>query len=241
MIKIHTIIFALLIGIFSCTSVENEKAPNKQEAHTHKKHDHGHNHANKHMHKNSVADLIKSFESKERAATQKPYEVIALFGEVEGLKILDIGSGSGYFTFRLAEKGAHVIAGDVSDEFHDFIRGQMKTNKQYQENIELRKLPYDGPALKDKEVDAAIIVNTYHHIENRVAYFQKVKQGLKDDGTLMVVDFMKKKFDVEVEGPPYEMRLSKDLVISELTKAGFNSFDVNETLLPFQYVIIAKK
>ena len=204
-------------------------------------HKHGDNHANKQMHKSSVKDLIKSFESEDRAKTQKPYEVIALFGDLSEKKILDIGSGSGYFTFRLAEKGAYVIAGDVNDQFLEYINTKIKENDIFSKKIETRKLPFDSPLLAKEEVDGVIIVNTYHHIEDRIAYFSKVKNGLNDDGMLMVVDFMKINFKEVIKGPSYKMRISSSIVIKELKKAGFNRVEVDKDILPYQYIIKAWK
>ncbi len=221
----------MIVGMTNC----------KNHDHNHNHDGHGHNHANQHMHNSNVADLIKSFDSDDRAATQKPYEVIALFGDLNGKKILDIGSGSGYFTFRLAEKGANVIAGDVNDEFLDHIDKKMKDNNLFSKRIETRKLPFDNPSLSNGEVDGAIIVNTYHHIDDRVAYFSKVSDGLTRDGMLMVVDFMKKKFDNKIQGPPYKMRIASTVVIEELKKAGFDRIEVNADLLPHQYIVMAWK
>ncbi len=228
--KIYIILAVLAIGLSGCKHKEHHHGEG-----------HGHNHANKHMHEHSVEDLIKSFESEERALTQKPYEVIAQFGDLKGKKILDIGSGSGYFTFRLAEKGAHVIAGDVSDEFHDYIKQRMTENTTYAKNIEIRKLPYDSPSLAASEVNGAIIVNTYHHIDHRVDYFAKVRDGLSDDGMLMVVDFKKIKFKEKVKGPPYKMRISAAVVTEELEKSGYSKVEVNQDLLPYQYIVKAWK
>ena len=250
--KRNLLIMLAAIVLASCTDSSNNQPKEEEHATEHKHQEdkehghhkegkHGHNHANKHMHQNDVKDLIQSFESEDRAATQKPYEVIALFGDLADKKILDIGSGSGYFTFKLAEKGANVIAGDVSDEFHDYIRQKMKENDISAEKIDIRKLPYDSPSLSPEEIDGAIIVNTYHHIEDRVAYFGKVKKGLTSDGMLMVVDFMKKKFKEGVDGPPFEMRLPSSVVITELEKAGFGKIEVDDTLLPYQYIVKAWK
>lgn len=237
--RVNLILIFFAIGILSCNN--NSKKDHQEHKQTEKTEEHGHNHANRRMHKRPIEDLIKSFESEDRALTQKPYEVIALFGDLEDKKILDIGAGSGYFTFRLAEKGAHVIAGDVNDEFLKHIKNKMKENELFSKNIEIRKLPYDSPLLAEEEVDNVIIVNTYHHIENRVDYFNQVKKGLKKDGMLMVVDFMKKKFKEEVKGPSYEMRISSTKVIEELKKAGFKRFETNNDLLPFQYILKAWK
>ena len=104
-------------------------------------------------------------------------------------------------------------------------------------NIELRKIPYDSPDLEANEVDMVLIVNTYHHIENRSDYFSKVKQGIKTDGELVVIDFFKKEIPV---GPPSNHKIDLETVKKELTEAGYTQLDVNVELLPYQFIIRAK-
>ena len=194
-----------------------------------------HGSANEYMHQSSVKHLIERFESPERDAYQKPTSVLNYLGDIQGLTIMDIGAGSGYFSVKLAEKGATVIAADVEDEFLEFIRDRI--DKYNLENIETRKIPYHSPNLKEKEVDMALIVNTYHHIENRPEYFQSVKKGTKDNGELIVIDFFKTEAPV---GPPLQHKISIDMVVDELKKVGYTSFIINVDLLPYQYVIKAK-
>lgn len=196
------------------------------------------NEVNKHMHKTSVNELIKRFESPERDIYQQPEKVLDFIGNVKGLKILDIGAGSGYFSVKLAKKGAFVIAGDVDDEFLDYIKKRIVKEQIDSTLIELRKLPFTSPALKNKEVDKVLIVNTYHHIENRVAYFSKVLNGLKDNGELIVIDFFKKELPI---GPKSDHKFSKEEVVTELKQAGFTRFDINDELLEMQYIVRASK
>lgn len=101
-------------------------------------------------------------------------------------------------------------------------------------------LEIDGPALKDKEADIVFIANTYHHIENRVDYFEKVKRGLKTNGEPVVLDYFKAEFTEEIQAPAMGMRASADEVVFELKRAGFSSFEVEVNLLPYQYIIKAK-
>jgi cyclopropane fatty-acyl-phospholipid synthase-like methyltransferase len=190
--------------------------------------------ANDYMHRSSTEDLINRFESPERDEYQKPEKVLAYLGDIKGKKIMDIGAGSGYFSIKLAEKGAHVIAADVSDEFQTALKQRIEDNKL--ENIELRKIPYDSPDLADNEVDMVLIVNTYHHIENRVDYFKKVKKGIKPDGELVIIDYFKKELPV---GPPVNHKIDLETVKSELEKAGYK-LDVNVDLLPYQFIVRAK-
>lgn len=191
--------------------------------------------ANEHMHQTSTEELIKRFESPERDAYQQPEKVFKYLGELSGKKVMDIGAGSGYFSVKLAEKGAKVIAADVNQEFLDYIKKRIEKNAL--KNIELRKIPYDNPNLTEKEVDMVLVVNTYHHIENRIEYFAKVKKGTQLKGELVIIDFFKT--DIPV-GPPKEHKVSVDEVIAELKKAGYTNLQVNVDLLPYQYIIRAK-
>ena len=102
------LLFAML---FSC----NEKSQHEHGEHHNQGHDH--NRSNEHMNRRSFEDLVANFESEDRAAWQKPGSVIALLGDLQGKTVLDIGSGTGYFSFRLADKGARVVAADVDKRF----------------------------------------------------------------------------------------------------------------------------
>ncbi len=189
--------------------------------------------ANEYMHQVPVEELVERFESPERDAYQKPERVLEFLGDIEGKTIMDIGAGSGYFSIKLARKGALVIAADVNDEFQAFLKDRI--TKEQLQNITTRKIPYDSPGLEVGEVDMVLIVNTYHHIENRPDYFAKVKTGIKENGKLVVIDF----FDADIPVGPKHHKISIDTVISELKKAGYTQFEVNVTLLPYQYIIEA--
>jgi len=229
---------------------EHQTKVNQHDHHEHEQHNHEnkHNHnldthqngneVNQHMHDTPVSELIKRFESPERDEYQQPAKVLDYIGDINGQTILDIGAGSGYFSFRMAERGAHVIAGDVNDEFLDYMEKRKKETPLTTGKLDIRKLPFDHPTIKDKEADKAIIVNTYHHIENRVEYFNHVYEGLKADGELIVIDFFKKELPI---GPGVDHKFSEEEVIKELKSAGFTQFEVESKLLEMQYIIRAKK
>ncbi|PIF46288.1 methyltransferase family protein [Chryseobacterium sp. 52] len=199
----------------------------------------GHSHTqNAFSDKDAVTKMAKNFESAERDAMQQPYKVIQYLGNIKGKKIMDIGAATGYFSVKLAANGADVIAADVSEELQAYLKNRMEKEKI--RNMELRKVPYDSPLLKDKEVDIVFIANTYHHIDNRTEYFAKVKKGLKPDGKLVILDFFKAEFTDKIQAPPMGMRVSVDEVVFELRKAGFTSFEVEVKLLPYQYIIKVK-
>jgi len=190
--------------------------------------------ANYHMYKSSFEELVEKFENPERDQWQKPDLVIEKLGDIKGKKIADIGAGTGYFSRRLAQKGASVLALDIDEQFLNFIN----THSSDSLTIVTRKIPFNSPQLDSAEVDAVIVVDTYHHIENRYDYFRDVWRGMKAGGQLMVVDFKKKKTP---HGPPTEMRVEGFDVMRELQKAGFIKVVIDTKTLDYQYIIMAKK
>ena len=222
-----------LVLIMSCSEHKKHDGEHKNDHNQNEKHK-THS-ANEYMHQRPTEELIKQFESPERDAYQQPKKVLDYLGAIENKKIMDIGAGSGYFSVKLAGKGAKVIAADVSDEFQNALRKRIEENNI--KNIELRKIPYDSPDLSNEEVDMVLVVNTYHHIEKRSAYFSKVKEGTKPEGELIIIDFFKTEVPV---GPPADHKISIDEVIAELKKAGYTNFEINVNLLPYQYIIKAK-
>ncbi|OJJ19415.1 hypothetical protein BKI52_21640 [marine bacterium AO1-C] len=249
---IPLLLLALFLGFAQCNSPKKEDNTNdssktnmtdSSQTSNHSKEHKGsghqdHNEANKHMHKRSFEDLVKSFESEDRAKWQKPDEVIKKLGDLKDKTVMDIGSGTGYFSFKLAAQGAKVIAADVNDKFQDYITQRKEKEKLNDEQLVTRKVPYDAPNLQVEEADHVIIVDTYHHVENRIDYFKKVLAGLKPGGKLLVVDFKKEETP---HGPPQKMRLTAEEVKKELTEAGFTNIVIDTELLPYQYTVLAGK
>lgn len=232
-ILIYTIVLG--VAMVSCKGNESEKE-SIQEVQPQVIND-DHNAANEHMHSTDFETLVKNFESKERDAYQEPDKVLRYLGDLKGKTIIDIGAGTGYFSFRFVEKGANVIAADVNDQFQEYIEEKRDSLKISPEKLKLRMVKYDDPLLEENEVDMVVIVNTYHHIEDRVDYFSRLKRGIKPGGELVVIDFVKKEIPM---GPPVKMKMSPEEVSSELAQAGFASFDVNDSLLKYQYILRAK-
>ena len=194
------------------------------------------NAANEHMHKTDFAELAARFEDPSRAEWQKPDKVIATLGPLAGKTVADIGTGTGYFAFPIAKKAAKVIAIDIDQRFLDFIEHKKETQKT-SANIEARLTVPDSAGLKPLEADIVLIVDTYHHIENRVEYFKKLKSALRQGGMLVIVDFKKEETPV---GPPVEMRIAEEQVQSELKAAGYSILSDDKDTLPYQFIIKAQ-
>jgi len=194
------------------------------------------NAANQHMHKTDFRELVARFEEPSRAEWQKPEQIIATFGSLEGKTVADIGTGTGYFAFPVAKRAAKVIAIDIDQRFLDYIEHKKETQKTGA-NIETRLTVPNSSGLKPLEADLVLIVDTFHHIENRVEYLKKLKAAFRKGGALVIIDFKKEETPL---GPPIEIRLAEEQVESELKAAGYTIVSADRDTLPYQYLIKAE-
>ena len=190
-----------------------------------------------HMHRHKTSELIARFEEPGRAEWQKPDAVVARLGDLRGKSVADIGAGSGYFTFRVAATAKRVIAIDIDAEMLAHIDAR-KAGEAGGERVETRATTPEDPGLKPGEADVVLIVNTYHHIADRVNYLKRLRTGLADGGRLVVVDFHKKELPM---GPPVRFKLTPEEVVQEFRDAGFSTVSVDQELLPYQYIVEAGK
>ena len=82
-------------------------------------------------------------------------------------------------------------------------------------------------------VDCILIVNTYHHIANRMGYFDRLRASLKPGGKLAIIDYRKD----SPQGPPIEFRLEPAVIESELAKAGYKQV-ARHDFLPRQEFLV---
>ena len=229
---------ALIVLILFSFAFQGQESASKEHKQEHSNIE-GQRDANRHMHKADFETLVKHFEDPERETWQKPELVIKKISVLAGgtLKektIADIGAGSGYFTFRLARAAKKVIAIDIDERFLNYIRSK---NDSLKLPIETRLVPEDDPELTFGEADIVLSVNTYHHINKRRAYFEKVRNALKPDGVLIIIDFKKENMPV---GPPLKMKVTAQTAKEELKQAGFNSSEIDQESLAYQYIITVK-
>lgn len=173
------------------------------------------------------------FEDSTRDEWQLPDEVIESLDIGKEDVIADIGSATGYFPVRFARTASsgHVYGIDIEPNQVDYLNARAKRDKL--PNLESVLGEANDPKIPEK-VDLVFICNTYHHILHRGDYFENLKQYLKPNGRLAIVDFRKGELPV---GPQEEMKLSKETVIEELTAAGYRQLS-NSAKLPYQYVLV---
>jgi SAM-dependent methyltransferase len=184
-------------------------------------------------HSFSDADAwAKRFEDPARDAWQKPDEVLKLLALRDDAVVADIGAATGYFPVRVARvvpKG-HVYGVDVEQAMVDYLAARAEREKL--ENLTAVKATFDDAKLP-AGVDLVMMVNTYHHIEDRAAYFSRVLKAVKPGGRLVIIDFTKS----STMGPPASAKLEPEQVTRELAEAGW-TFVAAHDVLPEQFFLV---
>ena len=131
-----------------------------------------------------------AYEGVSRDQWQQPERVIAALQIEPGDHIADLGAGGGYFTFKLAKAvgpAGKVYAVDIDREMVDLIATKSQTEAVH--NVETIVAHVDDPMLPKTGVDLIFTSNTYHHIDNRVAYIAKLRRYLRPGGRIAVIDY----------------------------------------------------
>jgi SAM-dependent methyltransferase len=163
--------------------------------------------------------------------------VINIFGDLKDKVVADIGTGTGFFAFRLVPKCKKVLALDIDPRFINFIdSARTKLAPALQARLVPRLVEANDPQLAASEVDNVLIVNTYMYITNRIAYLNTLKKGMKKGGKILIVDYKEKMIP---EGPKVELKLPMSVVEKELLQAGFQKITTDDTSLAYQYIITA--
>ncbi len=182
-----------------------------------------------------VEKWVKIFDDPERAEWQKPAEVVAALDLKPGQHVADLGAGTGYFSRFLAEAvGPHgrVYAIDTEPEMVEHLEKRAARERTPQVKAVLARA--DDPELPEEGIDLVLVVDTYHHLDDRVRYLERLARGLRPAGGVAIIDFQKRELPV---GPPPEHKLAREIVIEEFEEAGYRLREEPD-LLPYQYFLI---
>lgn len=173
----------------------------------------------------------KVFDDPARDAWQKPGELMKALDIAPGSTVADLGAGTGYLVQHLA--GAvgpqgRVLALEVEPNLVKHMEERFADRPQ----VQVRQIAFEDAGLEPASVDKLVLVDVYHHIQDREAYFGKLRPALRPDGELVVVDFVMG--DIPV-GPPPGHRIPAEQVVRELAQAGFAEAATHD-VLPYQFV-----
>ena len=174
----------------------------------------------------------KVFDDPKRDAWQKPHEVIRALALKPDAVVADIGSGTGYFAVRFAHmvpKG-RVYGVDTEPDMVKHLAERAK--REGLGNITAVTAAPGDPRLPEK-ADLIILVDVFHHVENRERYFRKLRDSLKAGGRIAIIDF---RMD-SPQGPPKAARIAPEQVKAEFKQAGY-VLDREHGFLPNQYFLV---
>lgn len=191
----------------------------------------GHHGTGMHHRFENAAQWAVRFDDPARDDWQKPNEVLAALALLPDSKVADLGAGTGYFAVRAAKlvpKGT-VYAVDLEPDMVAHINERARTSGI--SNVK-GVLASAASANLPEAVDVVLVVDTYHHIHDRTAYFKALSERLLPGGTVAIVDYRLG----QPMGPPEAHRLSDAQVKSEMLAAGY-TLRAEHTFLPNQYFL----
>jgi ubiquinone/menaquinone biosynthesis C-methylase UbiE len=209
-------------------------APSSQESHAHHRF-------------TDTERYVKMWEDPARGEWQKPDEVVSALELSRGDTVADIGAGSGYFSFRIARAVAappsltsvaadgKVFAVDIEPGMIDYLK--KRAIKEKAPNVVAVLADRDDARLAPGSIDLAFICDTWHHIDDRVAYLRRLSAALKPGALIAVVDYQKRPLPL---GPPLEAKIDRADVVKEFQKAGFELVR-EHSFLPYQYFLVFGK
>ncbi|MBX7115574.1 MAG: methyltransferase domain-containing protein [Myxococcaceae bacterium] len=193
-------------------------------------HHHGTNGHSAHERFDDAEKWAKKFEDPERDAWQKPDQVIAALDLWPQAKVADIGAATGYFPVRIAKVVTQgtVYGVDIEPTMTDYLAARAK-RENLPQLVAVLGEP-ENPKIPEP-VDVVVVVDTYHHIENRTGYFRQLTRLLKPGGQVAIIDF---KPDSPM-GP--EKKLDAAVITNEMEAAGYRLAKSHD-FLPQQYFMV---
>lgn len=174
----------------------------------------------------------------ERQREEQPGRAIDLLGLKPGMTVADVGAGSGYFVERIAPRIAPglVYANDIQPQMLELLRGNMEraglTNYRTVLGTE------SDPRLPAGQLDLILLVDVYHEFSQPQAMLAGLRQALKPNGRLVLLEYKKEDPAVPIR-PEHKMSVAE--VKAELEPEGFRLEQAISDKLPRQHLLIFVK
>ena len=170
---------------------------------------------------------------------QQPDRVVADLNLRDGDVVADVGCGHGYFVPRLAKAvgGGTVYAEEISDKAIRGLKQRIEKDPALA-NVKVVKGEAEHTALPDAALDAALVVNVYHHVpeKHRAGLTADVVRALKPGGAVFLIDW---RVDAKVKWDK-DCRIPRNDFIAMMTKAGL-TLDAEFHYLPHQVFLRFRK
>ena len=147
-------------------------------------------------------------ERTERERQERTDLLIAGLRLSEDFVVADIGAGTGYFTFPVAQRvpRGKVFAVDIQPEM--LARLARRKGLENVANVETVLGEEDDPKLPDNEIDLAFIVDAYHEFSHPWEMKRSLMRALKPGGRIVLVEYRAEDPDVLIK-PHHKMSESQ--------------------------------
>lgn len=151
--------------------------------------------------------------------------------------VVDVGSGSGYYSFRLAKlvPQGKVIGVDIQPEMVAFLA--QKAQQTGVANVESHLGKVDKVQLPEATVDAAILVDAYHEFSHPNEMMQSIVHALRPGGRIYLLEYRAEDPAVPIK-PLHKMTEAQS--VKEMTAVGLRHVKT-ETFLPWQHFMVFEK
>jgi ubiquinone/menaquinone biosynthesis C-methylase UbiE len=200
-------------------------------------HGHGGRTYDRHGNPDDFAAYVARLTEPDRETWQRADEVVAALGVEPGHVVADVGAGPGYFTLPLARAvgpAGKVFAVEVVPEMVGILRERLAAAGVA--NVVPVLAREADPLLPPGACDRILVVNTFHHFPDPVAYLRRLAEALRRGGVLANVDFHKRETPM---GPPLEHRVAREEFLGLADRAGLAVVD-EKTFLPHQYYVLMR-
>ena len=174
----------------------------------------------------------------ERASEEHPDQALDAIGIQEGTTVADVGAGAGYFTWRVAERvGIHGVV--FGEDIQAGMLDQLWRNARARglSNVRVVLGTAEDPKLPRGSIDVALLVNVYHEFAEPEKMLEHIREALKPQGRLVIVEYRAEDPNVPVRA---EQKMTLGDLRSEVQAEGFVFERVNE-VLPRQHIVIFRK
>jgi ubiquinone/menaquinone biosynthesis C-methylase UbiE len=170
----------------------------------------------------------------ERIQEENPEEMLEQLKVLPGMTVCDMGCGDGYYTIELARRvgpTGKVIAVDIQPEMLQELSRRCEQNNL--KNVDMiLGLPHD-PKLPEGKLDLILMVDVYHEFSNPIEMLESMRNSLKKDGRIALVEFRGE--DPQVPIKP-EHKMTKKQILKEYEANAFRLVDQYDRL-PWQHLM----
>lgn len=174
-------------------------------------------------------------ERPDREHEERPQLVLDALELRPGQAVADLGCGSGYYSFRMAElvgNDGRVFAVDIEPRMLDFVRERARRERVT--SIETVTATAENPNLAPQSIDLLLMVDVYHELEYPFEVMQKVRSALKPGGRVALVEFRGEDPKVMIKAVH---KMTEKQVITEMAAVGLRHVKTVKTL-PIQHLMI---